>query len=154
MGLNVQFIREKLIPALRSGDYKQARNRLARSGNDGEVRYCCLGVVCAVSELPTAISEIDGGLVFEYAFNDYAAYLPPSLANYLGLSTVGYFRNLYEIARDYQQRHRELRFPEPTEVSVISTLSLAWLNDEGWSFEDIANVLEMACDRQEGNTNA
>ncbi|WP_441235620.1 hypothetical protein [Bradyrhizobium sp. 930_D9_N1_4] len=40
-------LKAKWVEALRSGEYKQARNAL-RDGN----RYCCLGVLCKVAGLP------------------------------------------------------------------------------------------------------
>lgn len=37
---------KKWVAALRSGQYKQCKNRLTHAG-----RYCCLGVACAISPL-------------------------------------------------------------------------------------------------------
>jgi hypothetical protein len=46
-------IKEKWLKALRSGEYKQGRNLLYQSKIDGtEERYCCLGVLCDVLNVP------------------------------------------------------------------------------------------------------
>lgn len=46
----------KLVAALRSGKYKQARHRL----RDGD-RFCCLGVACDVHRVTTKLGMWDGG---------------------------------------------------------------------------------------------
>ena len=40
-------IKAKWVAALRSGDYKQAKNQL-RKTEDGHDSFCCLGVLCDV----------------------------------------------------------------------------------------------------------
>lgn len=42
-------LKAKWIVALRSGEYKQGRKRLRHMG-----RFCCLGVLCEVMEIPRA----------------------------------------------------------------------------------------------------
>ncbi len=37
---------DKWIAALESGEYEQTTGRLARDGEDGKRRFCCLGVAC------------------------------------------------------------------------------------------------------------
>lgn len=45
--------KKKWIKALRSGEYKQAKNELrSLGGTDGEVLgYCCLGVLCDIANV-------------------------------------------------------------------------------------------------------
>lgn len=42
-------LKEKWLKALRSGRYKQTRKALKRQSENGDCRYCCLGVLCDVS---------------------------------------------------------------------------------------------------------
>lgn len=39
-------IKRRWVDALRSGEYKQGKYRLAQSNGDDKVGYCCLGVLC------------------------------------------------------------------------------------------------------------
>lgn len=41
---------KKWVAALRSGEYKQCKNRLAHAG-----RFCCLGVACDISSVPRSV---------------------------------------------------------------------------------------------------
>lgn len=60
---------KKWVAALRSGEYKQTTNRLY----DGDIdAYCCLGVACAISELP---------------WSKDLSLLPDSIMNWLGLTS-------------------------------------------------------------------
>ena len=51
-GVNLEFINDQLLPALRSGEYIQAFGAL-RTGDMTQKRMCCLGVACDV-RIPTA----------------------------------------------------------------------------------------------------
>lgn len=48
---------KKWVAALRSGEYKQCKNRLAHAG-----RFCCLGVACDISPTPRKIWGQQGTL--------------------------------------------------------------------------------------------
>jgi hypothetical protein len=50
-------VKTKWLEALRSGKYKQGKARLKREG-----KYCCLGVLCDISNLRTWVSVEDGDL--------------------------------------------------------------------------------------------
>ena len=41
-------IKDKWVSALRSGEYKQGIGKLANKKTDGEILYCCLGVLCEI----------------------------------------------------------------------------------------------------------
>ncbi len=41
-------IKARWLTALRSGEYKQGKNRLRNTQSDGKFVYCCLGVLCDV----------------------------------------------------------------------------------------------------------
>ena len=42
-------IAQRWVDALRSGDYEQGKERLARKGEDGKTKFCCLGVLCEIA---------------------------------------------------------------------------------------------------------
>lgn len=52
-------IKEMWVTALKSGDYKQVKGSLNESLPDGVTGYCCLGVLCEISQKLTGfgISE-------------------------------------------------------------------------------------------------
>lgn len=76
------------VEALESGQYEQAKGVLARRGEDGKVRYCCLGVACDVAmrngvNLHTEDSEtIEGSPVIVY--DGWDGILPEAVADWLG----------------------------------------------------------------------
>lgn len=59
---------KKWVAALRSGQYKQCKNRLAHAG-----RFCCLGVACDISSVPRKVWGKE-------------ATLPWKVVNWLGLN--------------------------------------------------------------------
>lgn len=116
------------IAALRSGDYKQGEKILLTVEDGGEKRYCCLGVAC---ELARKNNWIDGwweGNWFLTARFDpinegklaatkmFYQYLPPSLAQLLGI----------------------------TPCCDLPKGSAASMNDNGATFEEIADAIEDA----------
>jgi len=112
--------RKKWVEALRSGDYKQTQNVLTDGNN-----YCCLGVACDISDLgewEEFETKESGG--FEYIVNrDYSSEkssidLPNSVQNWLGLYTIS-----------------------GASVNGVAK-SLVTLNDEGSTFNEIADAIE------------
>lgn len=111
---------EKLIEALRSGDYKQGRLSL----RDTDDKFCCLGVACDVFRKETGVGEWEkdfrGGDT--YRFNASGSIsgvgLPRRVQEYFG------FKNL-----EGWIEHK--------------SISLMYMNDwERLTFEEIANILE------------
>jgi len=106
------------IDALKSGDFKQGKGRLKALDGDGEVAYCCLGVLCEIA------SQEDQG----------------SFSDKHGLSKDVYFFNTGEDVYTTS-------FPEPNTLEWAGLAnSDAWnlvdLNDGGGkTFEDIADVI-------------
>ena len=73
--------KEEWIAALRSGEYRQGQRALH---NRQDNSFCCLGVLCEISEMPKNADEN----FTSYVFPDNAqSFLLPSagLYNYLGL---------------------------------------------------------------------
>lgn len=53
----------KWIAALTSGEFKQAPGALARTDDAGAMHYCCLGVLCELSDIASRC-EYDGKVIF------------------------------------------------------------------------------------------
>ena len=68
--------RKKWVNALRSGEYRQAKERLF----DGDA-YCCLGVLCRVAGI-NAVLEEDGS----YTFDGFSKIAPDKAMEFVGLS--------------------------------------------------------------------
>ena len=114
---------KKWIAALRSDDFKQTTSCLRDF--DG---HCCLGVACEVYRREAGeghwnkeYTQFRTEYIFMTAEGKYTACLPPIVAKWLGLrSTSGHNKN------------------------TLTTLAV--MNDEGFSFEEIANALESDID--------
>jgi hypothetical protein len=117
---------KKLVGELRSGRYRQTIGRL-REIHPMVEGYCCLGVACDISGL----GEWEGGefKVFDES-NFSEVLLPYSVLKWLGWKTA---RGLLNVRG---QGNREL--------------SLIELNDEGLSFDQIADVIEAGLVVKEG----
>ena len=112
-------IKKRWIDALNSGDYKQGQHGL----NIGD-EFCCLGVLCdlaAADGVVTVVYEPQFRYVRSYqSFDGETKYLPPAVQSWAGLDN---------------------RNPA---VAVDHDRSLASLNDDGYTFEAIALVIEAA----------
>ena len=121
-------IKAKWIEALRSGDYQQGGGRL-RGGND---QFCCLGVLCDIAANSEGVDvrvtqvELDQPCDCEmcekgpdYLYNGCDGYLPIEVVNWSGLGYVN---------------------PEVTVGGDRRTLS--YLNDGGYTFGQIAELIE------------
>lgn len=106
--------RKKWVAALRSGEFDQAIGKL--ESEDG--RFCCLGVACRLANLPREIhaSYVIYGDPGDHEHN----YLPTGGAEWLGLETSNPSVLIKELNWQY----------------------LANLNDEGYSFAEIADLIE------------
>lgn len=58
-------LKDKWLAALRSGEYKQGMKCLMRESPEGERSYCCLGVLCDVSDTGEWEQRTVGGEVQE-----------------------------------------------------------------------------------------
>jgi len=107
----------KWVEALRSGEYPQTTNWLAKEG-----RYCCLGVACelAVKDgLPVEVT-FNGAIRKPLSYNGFNQVLPPAVRDWLGLDELDPYAE-YE-----GSRHK-----------------LSLLNDDGaFDFNAIADVIE------------
>ena len=106
--------RKDWVEALRSGKYEQGSG-LLREGN----YYCCIGVACEVAKIPFTKSSKD---LYRYGEEENTDMAPDEAQEYYGLASEDGSLTL-----------------ENTERYT----SLTILNDqERWSFEDIADLIE------------
>lgn len=120
----------KWVNALRSGEFKQATDLLARNVN-GELNFCCLGVACetALTNGVEMTVEVDD---FSKTYDHHGSLLPHAVIEWLGLSdkpTVA-----WESVPDEVERY----------MSGYGThVSLNSLNDRAnATFEQIADAIE------------
>jgi hypothetical protein len=103
----------KWLEALRSGEYVQTHLSL-RDAEDGQVGYCCLGVLCDISGL----GEWQGS---GYKLEDGPvtnAYLPREVQQWAGL--IG----------------------DDPAIGGAHEDRLSWKNDNGATFSEIADLIE------------
>lgn len=113
--MNVE-IRDEWTSALRSGNYKQGKEKLHYKDE-----YCCLGVLCdlaaqkGICEEKTSKDE-KGSVVFD----EFDSVLPDSVVEWAGVADCN-----------------------PNVKSVEGDYALAYYNDKmGYNFEQIANLIE------------
>lgn len=108
--------KKEWLQALRSGKYTQARGGLRMKGRHiGSSNFCCLGVLCDVIEPNRWIEDPD--------FNGF---------EYKG----------YRIGRPLQANFPPDFVLKKTELTEDQAAELARLNDQGRSFEYIADFIE------------
>lgn len=146
--LNADFILNAWVPALRSGKYKQGRGQL-RSAND---EFCCLGVACdllieqgilnpwralgspgdIMYSIPATFTDLMTGVETSY---DEGVGLPEQARTFIGISG-GLGTLVKEDGDPWDDNRVELQ------TSVGTVRSLASANDDGVSFDEIADILE------------
>ena len=118
-------LQQEWVNALRSGKYKQGKDRLRK--NDS---YCCLGVACEIFKEKFGITvEIPDSLDSGYYYNEMITYLPNILVQRLHFySSTG--RNCFH----------ENSMHDLCKVKNLSDT----LNDQcGLTFEQIATIIEL-----------
>lgn len=106
----------KWLEALRSGKFKQGKRRLCQKNTDDQFEHCCLGVACEVLNIPKEPCDVGSN---NYKFTESNLY-----------GTV-YLGNL-------DMKYSELK---PLQNDKIYS-KLANMNDNGKSFDEIANWIE------------
>ena len=105
-------IKQKWVSALRSGEYQQTQERLRKE--DG---FCCLGVLC---DLYGKENNVEWNLAnngHNYEFQDKESHLPSSVMEWAGVGDQN---------------------PDINN----GTKTLAELNDIGYTFNEIADLIE------------
>jgi hypothetical protein len=89
-----EAIKADWLKALRSGEYEQARDFLAKKDKSGKTSYCCLGVLCDMAvkagvEVKVTTGQAGpyaDGTEFKYIRYDYVSgSLPESVMKWAGL---------------------------------------------------------------------
>lgn len=123
-----EHVKQAWINALRSGEYRQGRSRLAKRTKKGNFKFCCLGVLCDVVGVKGEPNQITDEI--EFGFDGETMTLPDLVWKGLGLTDpdidipVGQTRDMAE---------RQL---------TVSSVSLATLNDDGFTFPQIADLID------------
>lgn len=129
--------KQKWIEALRSGKYKQSKKALRN--DDG---FCCLGVACDLMDSEWKYQDDEG----EYYFDSENNVLPESVKAWIGTE----FRNprIYPNKNDISRIKGELSSRTTggnrliNHLDEMGSITLAELNDNGFSFEFIAEMIE------------
>lgn len=121
------------VKALRSGEFEQGTARLASEGvTDGRVRYCCLGVLCELAHR-AGVVETRNHTPEGTAFLRFIEY--DGMVTYPN-------RRVYEWAGVDAGYGGEGKVRPTALPTGVAGASLAVLNDdEGWSFEQIADPI-------------
>lgn len=124
-------VKEAWIAELRSGKYKQGTGYLTMDDN-----YCCLGVLCEMAYKENVITKstvsapkyTKGEVIVHYA--DMESILPPAVAVWAGMYNPE------------TEKYDEDRLNVVKLLIGNNHTSLAFLNDHGSSFNDIADIIE------------
>lgn len=120
-GWSEKMIKEKadlLVAALRSGDFKQTTGVL-RNGDS----FCCLGVACEIYRQNTGQGEWGHNEIFvDHTGDKSFATMPAGVVEWFG-------------AKDFNPN-------TSIELDGMPGQPLASLNDSGWTFAQIADLIE------------
>jgi hypothetical protein len=112
------------LTALNHGSYKQGQAYLAQwPSNEKGVHYCCLGVLCEIERLDFQTINLNDGTVISMA------------------SSV----KKYEFDETNSEVFLPAKFAESIGLTEEHQLLLSSLNDSGWTFEEIAALIERVC---------
>ena len=126
-------IKAMWLDALRSGKYKQAQGVLHLI-NENEPSYCCLGVLCDLAIKNGVKLDIEHDRKTEtlssvVSYDGMMDMLPKAVMEWSGLETNnGTFTEEFDDG--------------PYGLPRLAELSLAEENDNGTSFEHLANIIE------------
>lgn len=119
-------IKRDWLAALRSGKIQQTQQRLKRKLSDGTVGMCCLGVLCDLAESEGVVASewVEGNAMFGPDGYGSTSLLP-------GLVAKWAFNNVYTGSGQLPFRNR-----------AGSVVYLDVLNDSGFTFDQIADLIE------------
>ena len=137
-------IADKWVAALRSGEYKQARETLAC---DARTKHCCLGVLCELAiedgvemdvaeiEAEIEMDEVESTARTYILFAGEAGGLPATVQHWADVKS----RDAW-VLKDAIDDSLLDRLPQ--EYQRGEKVSLAMLNDHGVEFGDIADIID------------
>lgn len=120
-------IKAKWLERLRDPEIKQGRGTL-KAEVDGEMLYCCLGVLCEIA--------VEEGIIKESTFNEESN----SYAYQNGVNTEGH--PIVEFGVLPSNVARWAGFGGDVNPWISGAGGLAAMNDDGKSFNDIADIIE------------
>src|SRR5687767_2414328 len=127
--VNISAVQE-WINALRSGNYRQGKNALARSTAEG-TEYCCMGVACEIAPFEDIKGLFTTNLLFLYDNENMV--MPLRVRQWLFGKQEVVLGNPYITSMDVEHEFFD------------NESSLAELKDaHGWTFDEIAEVIEQA----------
>lgn len=128
---------DEMVERLRSGKYKQGSGYLRFRHEDGD-RFCCLGVLCEMAAEDGVIERVDAtgeGRVVKYrhqgANGSHATFLPPAVIEWAGM-----------VSDVEKTVVAEFFYEEQGAFGEIPTDTLAYMNDNGTPFDEIADWME------------
>jgi hypothetical protein len=132
---NTEFI-QKWVDALRSGEYKQCTQQLGMDTPEG-TSYCCLGVATELAikdGVPIRRESVDNFNTIVYTSNDLIETLmpPKSVKEHAGVDNW-----VVSVPAE-----RLLGYEEHEDGEIIDVEVSELNDDQGWSFSEIADVLE------------
>ena len=110
-------VKKKWLKALRSGEYKQGNSYLRIDDT-----FCCLGVLCDIHSKETNRNWQKSKGEYRYVGRPYD--IPDIVLRWAGLSLANVGDNYRCVAYKGKKKH------------------LAAVNDDGYSFKQIANIIE------------
>lgn len=112
-------IKQQWLDALRGTQYKQGQSYLAQWTPDGVgPHYCCLGVLCEVRRVDFVTKTVSDNATISSNVKEYC---------FDGQRSEVFLPQLFAISIGMEEEHQTL---------------LAGLNDSGWSFGEIADLIE------------
>jgi hypothetical protein len=135
-------VKAKWLAALRSGEYRQGKHALNTGGPEGQ--FCCLGVLCEVA-LQEGLEGLERTQPFASEGDDDAAEL-----HYNGESgrlpyRVQVWADLTDPNPSTSRTYAEVlpeQYSNPNSMYGKVKITLAELNDSGYTFQQIADVIE------------
>ena len=127
-------LRKRWIEALRSGKYERSTSMLRHKSYG----FCCLGVLCDISNLGNWELQ-ENSDHYRYVIDEqrHSSFLPEQIVNRIGTSgTVDFSFEVEKISNETTRK--EIRVTS----GAINLCSLSMLNDHGFTFEQIADLIE------------
>ena len=122
--------KEKWVKALRSGKYKQTKGQLVRECGDDKT-YCCLGVLCDLVRNDDQL----GGTGLQMECNDALTIHPNGESG----GVIPFVTRKY---LEIREGNPTLGFVGRADTKYNYIQTLANLNDNGMSFDQIADIIE------------
>ena len=131
-------LKNEWITALRSGNYTQAVGSL-KTVEQGKVSHCCLGVLCEIALAKNIIESSVRGVDTHYYGDEFEfAVLPHVVRDWAGIDQVNPIIILTpELKEKIAERSSTIR-----NMNDIPIFSLAEFNDAGFTFNEIADLID------------